>query len=86
MVDFPTEFRVGYLTNSSQKLFPLIQPATANIGTVALNFVNKMLPVGSSSWYCQVVFQERLQVHGTCIHRRKFRMSTQGRPCVRVAQ
>ena len=60
MVDFPTEIRIGYITNRSQKPYPLIQPAASPIGTVALNFADKMLPAGSGSLYCQVVFQELL--------------------------
>jgi len=51
----------------------LIQPATSPIGTVALNFADKMLPAVSGSLYCRVVFQELLQVHGTHIHSSKFR-------------
>jgi hypothetical protein len=47
VIDFPTEIRIGYLT--SQKPYPLIQPAASPIGTVALNFADKMLPAGSGS-------------------------------------
>ena len=78
MVDFPTEIRIGYVTNSSQKLYPSIQLAAAPIGTAALNFADKMLPAGSSSLYCQVDFQELLQVHGTRIQRNTFRSVPSG--------
>jgi hypothetical protein len=63
MVDFSTEIRIGYLTNRSQKPYPFIQPAASPIGTVALNFADKMLPAGSGSVLCQVVFQELLYAY-----------------------
>jgi len=60
---FPTEIRICYLTNRSQKPYPLIQPAASPIGNVALNYADKMLAAVSSSLYCQVVFQERLHAY-----------------------
>jgi hypothetical protein len=86
MVDFPTEIGIGYLTNKIQKPYPLIQPAVSPIGTVALNFADKILPAASSSLYCQVVFQELLQVYGTRFHRSMFCSVPSGPVCVRVTQ